>query len=181
MSVILPKLPCESALMLDNLPTLCWTGRMRPDGLDARILSLMTEEPRIGVLTLSRRLGVARGTVQARLDRLVREGVIRDFAPTLDPAALGFPVMAFVTAEIAQRDRSEALLGHLRSVPEVLEAHTITGAGDLLIRVVARSNGDLQRVIDELVADPSILRSSTVIVLQTQIEHRMLPLVGAAG
>ena len=57
------------------------------DALDARLLDLLTAEPRAGVLEASRRLGVARGTVQARLDRLVARGVIRSFAPTLDPAA----------------------------------------------------------------------------------------------
>ena len=56
---------------------------------------------------------------------------------------------------------------HLATIPEVLEAHTITGAGDLWARVVARSNSDLQRVIDVVLQDPAIVRSSTVIALAT--------------
>ena len=52
---------------------------------------------------------------------------------------------------------------HLAGIPEVLEVHTITGAGDLLARVVARSNDDLQRVIDRVLAHALITRSSTVI------------------
>lgn len=48
--------------------------------------------PRLGVLEASRRLGVARGTVQARLDRLRREGVVTGFGPDVDPAALGYVV-----------------------------------------------------------------------------------------
>ena len=67
------------------------------DELDARIVRLYTDEPNVGVLGASRRLGVARGTVQARLDRLTERGVIRSFAPTVDPAALGYPVTAFCT------------------------------------------------------------------------------------
>lgn len=150
------------------------------DKLDASIIALFTDEPRIGVFEASRRLGVARGTVQARLDRLQRSGVIRDFAPTIDPEALGFPVTAFVTAEIAQGQRTATLIEHLKAIPEVLEAHTITGAGDLLIRVVARSNTDLQRVVDELVAEPSVQRTSTVIVLESQVDYRTGPLVEAS-
>src|SRR3990170_6765323 len=69
------------------------------DELDAGIVEVLTEEPRIGVLECSRRLGVARGTVQARLDRLQERGVIRGFGPEVDPAALGYGVMAFVTLE----------------------------------------------------------------------------------
>src|SRR5215813_14751800 len=72
------------------------------DRLDARLIELLAAEPRIGVLECSRRLGVARGTVQARLDRLQERGVIRGFGPEVDPAALGYQVTAFVTLEIRQ-------------------------------------------------------------------------------
>ncbi|MEN2739477.1 Lrp/AsnC family transcriptional regulator [Microbacterium sp. X-17] len=148
------------------------------DRLDADLIALLTEEPRLGVFEASRRLGVARGTVQARLDRLQRTGVIKDFAPTIDSLRLGFPVTAFVTAEIAQSDLS--VVDHLRGIPEVLEVHTVTGAGDLLIRVVARSNADLQRVISGILSEPGISRTSTVIALETTIEHRSVPLVESA-
>lgn len=57
------------------------------DELDGRVLALFSREPRIGVLEASRRLGVARGTVQARLDRLQREGVVTSWAPRISPAA----------------------------------------------------------------------------------------------
>ncbi|MGH3370491.1 MAG: Lrp/AsnC family transcriptional regulator [Nocardioidaceae bacterium] len=150
------------------------------DALDATLLRLFTEEPRIGVLEASRRLGVARGTVQARLDRLGQAGVIAGWGPVLDPDAIGYPVTAFLTLEIRQGSGHEAIARHLATIPEVLEAFTITGAGDMWCRVVARSNADLQRVIDAVLSDPGIVRSSTVIALATQIRHRVLPLVDVA-
>ena len=61
----------------------------------------------------------------------------------------------------------------------MLEAFTITGAGDMWCRVVARSNNDLQRVIDAVLADSGIVRSSTVIALATQVPYRVLPLLDA--
>ncbi len=61
----------------------------------------------------------------------------------------------------------------------MLEAHTITGAGDLWVRVVARSNADLQRVIDDVLDDARIVRSSTVIALATQVPYRVRPLARA--
>jgi DNA-binding Lrp family transcriptional regulator len=153
------------------------------DQLDARLVRLYTEEPNVGVLGASRRLGVARGTVQARLDKLLASGVVTGWGPELSPEALGFPVTAFLTLEIRQ-DRAElgghdAVARHLATIPEVLEAHTITGVGDLFARVVARSNSDLQRVIDLVLQDPAIVRSSTVIALATQIPYRVLPLVSS--
>ena len=151
------------------------------DGLDRRILLLFAQEPKAGVLEASRRLRVARGTVQARLDRLESSGVLTGWAPTLDPAALGFPVSAFATLEIAQAGGHQPVADHLRAIPEVLEAHTITGSGDLLLRIVARSNADLQRVIDSIVRADGIRRSSSVIALETQLAYRVLPLVEQAA
>ncbi len=150
------------------------------DDLDIKLIELFTEEPRIGVLEASRRLGVARGTVSARLDRLERNGVVAGWGPSLDPAALGHPVTAFLTLEIRQGAGHDSVAEHLASIPEVLEACTITGPGDMWARVVARSNADLQTVIDRALGHPGIVRSSTVIALATQVPYRVLPLLGAA-
>ena len=104
---------------------------------------------------------------------------------TTDAAAMGYTVTAFATLEIRQasRDRPghDAVAAHLATIPQVLEVHTITGSGDLLCRVVARSNADLQRVIDQVVATDGIGRTSTVIALATQVPHRVLPLVTRAA
>ena len=150
------------------------------DALDTAVLKLFAAEPRIGVLEASRRLGVARGTVQVRLDRLVSAGVIRDWAPQLDPAALGWPVTAFLSLQIRQHGGHDPVSRHLAGIPEVLEVHTITGSGDLWCRVVARSNADLQRVIDAVVAYPDVERVETVIALATQVHARVVPLLGHA-
>jgi DNA-binding Lrp family transcriptional regulator len=149
------------------------------DALDRNLIELFAAEPRVGVLEASRRLAVARGTVQARLDRLQASGVVSGWGPDLDPEALGFPVTAFLTLEIRQGRGHEAVAGHLAAIPEVLEAYTITGAGDMWCRVVARSNADLQRVIDRALADEGIVRSSTVIALARQVPHRVLPLLAS--
>ena len=155
------------------------------DGLDGRILGIFAAEPRVGVLECSRRLGVARGTVQARLERLTRDGVIRGWGPELDAAAMGYTVTAFATLEIRQaspdRPGHDAVAAYLATIPEVLEVHTITGAGDMFARIVARSNADLQRVIDRVVDFEGVVRTSTVIALATQIPYGVQPLVRLAG
>lgn len=153
---------------------------MAVDALDANIIRLFGEQPRIGVQGAARRLQVARGTVQSRLDRLERTGVVRGWGPEVDPVALGYPVTAFVTLEIRQAGGHQSIAEHLAGIPEVLEAHTVTGPGDVWCRVVARSNADLQRVLDMVVAHPGVERSATTISLAAQISHRMLPLVSAA-
>jgi len=147
------------------------------DDLDSALLRLFSAEPRIGVLEASRRLGVARGTVQSRLDKLAERGVIVGWAPTLDPEAIGYPVTAFLTLEIQQGAGHDHVAAQLTGIAEVLEACTITGVGDMWCRVVARSNSDLQRVIDAVLACDGVVRSTAVIALATQIRHRVLPLL----
>ncbi|MGW4114874.1 Lrp/AsnC family transcriptional regulator [Actinosynnema sp. NPDC004786] len=146
------------------------------DALDARLLLLLTDEPRLGVLECSRRLGVARGTVQARLDRLVARGVLTGFPPALDLAAMGYGLTAFAVLEIAQGRRHEVTEG-LAAINEVCEVHATTGQGDLFVRVVARSNADLQRVIDSIVDVPGVQRLSSSIALSTPVPPRVRPLL----
>jgi len=153
----------------------------RVDALDATLIELLAAEPRVGVLEASRRLRVARGTVQARLERLQERGVITGYGPDVDPAALGYEVTAFVTLEIRQAGGHDPVAERLAAIPEVLEVHTVTGPGDMLCRVVARSNADLQRVLDAIVSAEGVVRCSTLISLATQIPYKILPLVRAAA
>ena len=155
------------------------------DDLDRRLIDLFATDPRVGVLEASRRLGVARGTVQARLDKLASSGVVTSWGPELSPAALGYPVTAFLTLEIRQDERAggghDSVGAHLAAIPEVLEIHSITGVGDLVVRIVARDNADLGRVIDEIIDDTHVLRANTAICLVTHLDHRTGPLVEAAA
>jgi DNA-binding Lrp family transcriptional regulator len=151
------------------------------DDLDTGLIGLLAAEPRIGVLEASRRLGVARGTVQARLDRMSERGVITGYGPDIDPAALGYAVTAFITLEIRQARGHDPVAAGLAAIPEILEVHTITGAGDMLCRVVARTNADLQRVVDAIVEVNGVVRTATVIALDAPVRYRVLPLVRSAA
>ncbi|MER7515424.1 Lrp/AsnC family transcriptional regulator [Streptomyces sp. NPDC126499] len=153
---------------------------MAVDELDTRILRLLIEQPRTSVREYARILGVARGTVQARIDRLERDGVITATGPVLSPAALGHPVLAFVNIEVTQGHLDE-VGDALASVPEIVEAFSITGGGDLLTRVVARDAGHLEDVIQRLIQLPGVVRTRTEIALRERVPHRLLPLVEAMG
>ncbi len=151
----------------------------RIDELDVRLLELLDEHPRLSVLELSRRLDVARGTAQARLDKLLARGVIRSLGPELDPVPLGHEVLAFVTIETDQSD-IEPLVAHFGAIPQVIEAHTTSGKGDVLVKVAGRSNADLQRVVNRLLDHPAVLRTDTTIVLSTMLAPRTMPLARAS-
>ncbi|MEU4348909.1 Lrp/AsnC family transcriptional regulator [Streptomyces sp. NPDC023838] len=153
---------------------------MAVDALDTRILRLLIERPRTSVREYARLLGIARGTLQARLDRLERDGVITGTGPFLSPAALGHPVLAFVHVEVTQGHLNE-VGDALAAVPEIVEAFSITGGGDLLTRVVARDAGHLEDVIQRLIQLPGVVRTRTEVALRERVPHRLLPLVEAVG
>lgn len=150
------------------------------DSLDRRLIELMAEEPRLGILGMSRKLGVARATVQSRLDKLMAAGVITGFGPDVDPSALGYDVTAFCTVDVVQGQISD-VVAPLSKIPEVLEVHAIAGQGDLFLRVAARSNDDLMEVLERILQIPEVDRTSTAIGLSNQIPYRTLPLLAAAS
>jgi len=146
------------------------------DRLDLDLLNLLIEEPQAGMREYARVLGVARGTVQARLARLERERVITGWAPGISPAGLGFGVVAFVHLYLSQ-GQLDQVAARLDGMPEVLEAHTITGEGDLLVRVAARSNTHLEEIVQTLLALPGVVRTRTEISLNQRVGYRVQPLV----
>jgi DNA-binding Lrp family transcriptional regulator len=152
----------------------------RIDELDGRLLTLLRDEPRIGLSEAARRLGVARGTVQARLAKLQDNGVVKGFGPEVDPGRMGYPVLAFVFLQIAQGRLAEAV-SVLSAVPEVLEATATSGPSDLLCRVVAQDTEHLQEIVNQLLSNNAIRRSTSYIALSQQIPYRTAPLVEAAG
>jgi len=146
------------------------------DPLDARLIRALADTPRAGVMELARQLGVARGTVQARLEKLQRRGIVTGFSPDIDLRAMGYGVLAFLTLEIAQ-GRLADVVEHLAGIPEVLEVHATTGPGDLHARVVARTNEHLLEVIGLILGVHGIMRTTTQIALTEQLPYRVLPLV----
>jgi DNA-binding Lrp family transcriptional regulator len=130
------------------------------------LVAALGELTRPNVLELSRRLGVARNTVQARLDRLQESRVIVGWGPVVDLKAMGYDVLAFVTLEIAQ-GQEQAALDELTEIPEVLEIHKTTGPGDLICRVVARTNDHLHLVLENVLAVPGVQRTTSSLALNS--------------
>src|SRR3712207_7429645 len=98
---------------------------------------MLREHPRVGLLEVSRRLGVARGTVPARLSKLEARGVVTGYGPEVEPAAMGYPILAFVLLDLTQGRLAEAVRD-LGEVAEGAEVHAISGPQDLLCRVVTQ-------------------------------------------
>jgi DNA-binding Lrp family transcriptional regulator len=149
------------------------------DAVDARLLQALGEEPRATVVALAERLGLARNTVQARLQRLQDRGVLTDFARRIDPAALGHPLRAYVTTRVDQR-RLDEVTAALARVPEVVEVVGLAGDDDLLVQVVARDADALYTIAGSLLAVPGVERTSTALVMRELVPYRLDPLLRRA-
>src|SRR4051794_28468945 len=154
------------------------TGQI--DQLDVNLIEALREDPRAGLLEISRRLGVARGTVQARLAKLEKRGVVTGYGPEIDPAELGHAIQAFVMLALTQGRLADAVEA-LEVTPEVLEVGAVSGPEDLICRVVARDPEHLQEIVNRLLATDAIRHSTSYIVLSRPIRPRVQPLVDAVG
>ncbi len=150
------------------------------DALDARLLLALDDDPEATILALAGSLGVARNTVHARLRRLTASGTLKNYSRRLDPAALGYPLVAFVSIAISQTDGHLATAG-LQRHPEVVEIHAITGDADLLVKVVARNTEDLHRITNAMLTVSGVVRTNTAISLGEAMPLRMRALLEAAA
>ena len=146
------------------------------DPTDARLLQALTESPRASVLALAQRPGISRNTVQARLAGLEARGVLGSFERRIDPAALGYPLTAFVSVQLVQRRLAE-VADALERVPEVVEVLGLSGEADLLCQVVARDADDLYRIAGQLLATDGMERTTTSLVMRRLVRHRIAPLL----
>lgn len=146
------------------------------DDIDRRILLELDVDPRMTVLALAERTGLARGTIQARLERFRTAGLLRLSSTLVPPDALGRGLHATVATEVDQH-QLDAAVEALRRIPEVLECHAPAGDIDLLVHVVARDPDDLYRVAEEIRLCPGITRTSTSVYLREVIGYRVRPLL----
>ena len=146
------------------------------DDLDVRLLELLRAHPRVGVLELSRLAGVARATVSARLSRMEAAGVLTGHGPDIDIERAGFPVQAFATLEIAQGRLGE-VAELLADLPGVIEAYATTGAGDVVCRLAAESNEQLQKIFLDLNESDVVRRTVSVVILSVLVAPRTLQLL----
>ncbi|MFJ8861791.1 Lrp/AsnC family transcriptional regulator [Streptomyces sp. NPDC102451] len=152
----------------------------RIDPTDARLLLALADRPRATTVALAEASGLSRNTVQARLASLDRTGAVDAFERCVDPAALGYPLTAFVTTQVAQR-RLDQVAHALAAIPEVLQVHGLTGDTDLLVHVVATDAEDLYRVAGQILDIPGVERTSTALVMRQLVGYRLNPLLRRAA
>ncbi|MBS1693365.1 MAG: Lrp/AsnC family transcriptional regulator [Actinobacteria bacterium] len=134
--------------------------RIALDRTDESILETLQSDGRISTADLARRVSLSASAAAERVRRLVEGGVITGYTATLDATTLGYPIMAFVRLAYPSGNY-RSLHDLLADTPEVVEAHHVTGNDCFIMKVLARSMPDLERVTGKIAALGAITTSVT--------------------
>lgn len=152
----------EQDEMPDDLPAL--------DRYDTAILRALSEDGRMPVTELARRVGLTKTPVQARVKRLEDAGVIAGYRAVLNPIRMGLAHVAFV--EVKLSDTREAALQAfnraVRAVPEIEECHMMASSFDYLLKVRTGDIMAYRRVLGERISTlPHVAATSTFVAMET--------------
>jgi len=146
--------------------------------MDRRILTVLQKNGRMSNADLSERVNLSPSACHRRVQRLEKEGFIRDYVALVDPRKIELATMAFV--EITLSGQADELLDaferEVALVPEVLECHLMAGKSDYLLKVVARDTDDFARVHRQKLARlPGVLGMQSSFALRTVFKTTALP------
>lgn len=137
------------------------------DDVDKRLIQALRDDARLPTSTLARRLGVSRGTVQNRIDRLIAGGILLGFTIRLRGDAEGGLVRAITSLEVRSAD-TRAVIAALKRMPDVGRIHSTNGRWDLVVEINTADLATLDRVLHEIRAVRGVSLSETSILLSEQ-------------
>lgn len=148
----------------------------RMDATDARLVIALVQDPRRTIVALAAKLGLSRNTVQARMARLEENDVFLPFDRRVNPAALGYCLMAFISIHV-QQQKLARIVRELATIPEIIQGHGLSGQADLLVCVVCTDAEDLFRINGAILACEGVERAETSLAMGEVIPFRMEPLL----
>lgn len=142
------------------------------DAIDARILVRLAENARMTTADLARSVGLSPPSVAERIRRLEDRGVITGYGARITPAAVGYPVSAWIRIRPVPGELTR-VAELIRDIPEVAECDRVTGEDCFIARVHVASLTDLERIIDKIIP---YAMTNTAIVQSSPVPTRLLPL-----
>jgi Lrp/AsnC family leucine-responsive transcriptional regulator len=139
------------------------------DPTDLQLVAALQRDASQRLEDLARVVRLAPSSVHDRLRRLERDGIIRRWTVTIDEAALGLGVLAYVGLRATKP--CSALLQALEAIPAVVECHSVAGELSMLLKVRVASTPALLELTERLRQIPGIEQTESTIVLKTQIDR----------
>ncbi|WP_150307264.1 Lrp/AsnC family transcriptional regulator [Planctomonas psychrotolerans] len=141
------------------------------DSLDSRIIDHLRINARAGYGDIGTSIGLSASAVKRRVDRLVADGVIRGFTIQVDPAVEGLSTEAYVELFCRGTVSPAELRRILSAVPEVVDAGTVTGSADAIVRIRSRDIPSLELALEKVRQAPNVDHTRSAIVLSRLIDR----------
>lgn len=148
------------------------------DTFDCRILALLQQDARLTSADLAEAVHLSASQCARRRQRLEETGVIAGYHARLDREKIGLGIVNIITVTLAthNRDNAQRFAALVRRLPEVMEAHALTGEMDYLLKVVTPDLRGLSEFVNEvLLPHDSVAHVKSAIVLETLKENTALP------
>lgn len=143
--------------------------KLHIDTLDKRILTLLMKDVRMSFVEVARQCNVTGSAIHQRVQKLIENGVIDKKSYRLNPKAMGFFTLAYVGMQInlVKQRTHEEVFNHIKSIPEVVECHNITGKYSFLLKIYAHSNEHLKELlVEQLQSVVEVVATETFISLE---------------
>lgn len=145
-------------------------GEVQLDPIDQKLIAALRRNGRASTAELARLVGRSRTTVQARIERLERDGVIIGYTARLAPEREQGAVRAHVMIKV--EPKKEAAVGAaLRTIDEVRVLHTVAGVFDMIVVAAADTVAQIETVIDRIGNLEGVERTTSSIILSTKLER----------
>jgi DNA-binding Lrp family transcriptional regulator len=149
------------------------------DRLDAKIIALLLDDARRSYADVGARVGLSAPAVKRRVDRLRAAGAITGFTARLDPGSLGWTVEGYVELYCRMSTPPEVIREAVGRFAEVVEASTISGEADALLRILAADMRHFERVLEQIGAQPFVARTKSTLVLSPLLRRQVAPPAGS--
>lgn len=150
------------------------------DKTDRKLLVLLQQDDRQPLTALSAKIGVAVSTINDRIKRLIRSGMISGFHARVAPEAVGLNLLAFVLVSWSNPKVEAAFLERVRASSDVMECHHITGAWNYLLKVRVSTTRDLEEFLNETIKRvDGVERTETLVVLSSAKESWTISVPGS--
>jgi Lrp/AsnC family transcriptional regulator for asnA, asnC and gidA len=140
------------------------------DELDVKILATLLENARMPYTDVANLVHTSSGTIHVRMKKLEALGVVEGAQLLINPTKMGFDVCAFLGIYLQKGSLYKVVIEELRAIPEIVEAHYITGSYSILAKILCRDTQHLRHVLNERIqAIEGIERTETFISLEASI------------
>jgi len=140
------------------------------DSIDEKLLSALRENGRASTALLARLVGRSRTSVQSRIERLEKQGIITGYGVRLAPEHGHGDVRAHVMIKVGPKE-ARAVTAALREISQVRLLHSVSGEADLIAVAAAASVVEMDQVIDRIGALDGVERTTSSIILSTKFER----------